>query len=264
MLLPIAERQYADDTYKKDTAEDKARRAKIKKLIMILVVILTAPAAAACVYFEKMGIFMILISVAFIINTIVGAEKHTINGKTETDLIGLGYLLLAIAGFTIILGISVHFGEDSEGIATDILGLLFLSSIALVIIGRLIYLGIKAAAISKRKRKCTEIVSARYSGYKDYWNLASASGHGASVIGDPIYKYYYEGETYHLTIIENIPARSDKSIELELFVDPEHPERFYSEEFFSRNVRSIKLTIKVAVFLLAVCGALMALVYYSE
>lgn len=259
MLLPIAKRLYADDPYKKDTAEDKARRNKIKKLIMALVVILTATAGAACMFLGKAGIVLILISVAITINTIVGLKKHTINGKTETDLMGLDYLLLAIAGFTFILGISVHFGGNSGDEMTDLLGPLFLALIASVIIVRLIYLGIKAAAISKRKRKCTERVSAQYSGYKDYWNLSKASGFAASVIGDPIYRYYYEGETYHLVIIENIPARSDRSIELELFVDPEHPERFYSKEFFSRNARSIKQTIKTAVFLAAVCAAFLVL-----
>lgn len=264
MLLPIAERKYADDPGKNALAEDKAKRAKIKKLVMILVFVLTAPAAVACLYFEKYGIFLILVSVAFIINTIVGSEKHTINGKTERSFIGLDYLHFAIAGFIMILGISVHFGGSSGDEMTGILGPLFLLLLALAIIIRLVFLSAKALAISKRKRKCTERVSAQYSGYKDYWNLTAATGFDASVIGDPIYKYYYEGETYHLTILENIPARSDRSIELELFVDPEHPERFYSKEYFRRNARSIKLTIKVTAFLLAVCSALIILVYYTE
>lgn len=265
MLLPIAERMYVDGLDEFDTGEDNGKRDKIKKVLNVLILVLAALAAAVSLFLEKMGLFMVVIGVALILYEIVGSKKCKINGRTERDFMIFDYMLLSAAVFTIIFGAAVHLsgGETEEGSA--ILGILFFSAIALAIIIRLIYLSVKAVAISKRKRECTERVSAWHSGYRDHWNLtpdAASVGIFANV-KDPMYKYYYDGDAYQIAIMEKIPARFDRSLELELFVDPEQPERFYSKEYFSRNARSIKLIIKLALFLLIVCGSIVGILFYT-
>lgn len=87
---------------------------------------------------------------------------------------------------------------------------MFVAAIAIVMIGRLIFLIACVIAASKRKAKCTECISAEY--YSDTQRTENVTKEPEYFIDKnnrPVCKYYYNGKYYQIVLPQN--ASGDKN-----------------------------------------------------
>ena len=128
--------------------------------------------------------------------------------------------------FIIIIGITTFFElkDDKKG---DVVFFgcmkVLLAIIALLLIGRAVFLIITAAAISARKKRCTEAVLAELTGLTVSPLDPDSGGDEESNF---IYIYNYEGNDYRL-IVDGFTTGIERTGELELSVDPQQPELCY-------------------------------------
>lgn len=112
-----------------------------------------------------------------------------------------------------------------------------------LIIGRIVFLIASLCAVASRKKHCTEQVHTEPEG--------SASGLGASFNftsdGMPVFRYNYEGEDYRFIDHDNATAyldlddtfKNDLKL-IDLHIDPNAPERYFSEIIFRRTGTKLK------------------------
>lgn len=262
-LLPTAERIYVDgmDTNEiyDESAEDNNRGIALPTWVfyVFFVILIALMVVDQNVFLICFGIFFILLAITKWGKRRLNVQSLKITLKSNIPFLIIGVILISI-------GILVDMETvDIDNEKTSIVfGTLFFSALTLALGGRLIFLSVKAAAISKRKKECTESVVAEHYSYRDPGNLAEITGYDISLVGDPVYKYYCQGNVYKFAITENIPVRYDKNRSIEIFVDPEQPERYYSEKLFCRNAKQIKFLLKLVLFLLVVIAAIVGIIFY--
>lgn len=136
------------------------------------------------------------------------------------------------------------------------------TAIIITVIIRLIYLILRDMAIYKREKECTEGVFAEPARYV----LSDESENGEKKIaeGDLLYRYYYNEKNYRFVIPEDSPSIIYENSYFIIGIDPEQPERYFSEQLFygelmlSNGAKNLRTNISVAAFLL-----LMAFVFFN-
>ena len=262
-LLPMAERIYVEGM---DTNEINDEPAEDNSSGIAL------PPWAFYVFFAILialvivdqNIFLICFGIFFILLAITKWGKRRLNIQSLKITLKSNIPFLIIGVILIIIGILVDMETvdlDRER-SSEAFGRLFFAVLTLALGGSLIFLAVKAAAIAKRKKECTESVVAELYDYRDPGNIAEITGYDISLVGDPVYKYYCQGNVYKFAITENVPVRYAKSRSLEIFVDPEQPERYYSERLFGQNAKKIKWLLRFAAFLMVTAAAILVIMFY--
>ena len=182
--------------------------------------------------------------------------KNTLWSRTPYIMAGL---------FIIIIGITTFFElkDDKKG---DVVFFgcmkVLLAIIALLLIGRAVFLIVTAAAISARKKRCTEAVLAELTGLTVSPLDPDSGGDEESNF---IYIYNYEGNDYRL-IVDGFTTGIERTGELELSVDPQQPEFCYYRQMSLYNGKKIKNLIFLIIFLLLfsspMWGAMLLMKYY--
>ena len=182
--------------------------------------------------------------------------KNTLWSRTPAIMAGL---------FIIIIGITTFFElkDDKKG---DVVFFgcmkVLIAVIALLLIGRAVFLIVTAAAISARKKRCTEAVLAELTGLTVSPLDPDSGGDEESNF---IYIYNYEGNDYRL-IVDGFTTGIERTGELELSVDPQQPEFCYYRQMSLYNGKKIKNLIFLIIFLLLfsspMWGAMLLMKYY--
>lgn len=263
-LLPLAKQIYVDgmdEPYYPPLDEHENEGFMIPGYLFILAFILIFVLVAA----DKKQIALACFGLFFFFFGLSGGGRRRIgirnfipNLKKNTIFPIAGLIVFCIGAFG-----DLEKLDDQTEMNTGMFAVFFFGVLILLFLGRLTFLLIKASAISKRKQQCTYLVTAVLHNYEDPENTAKLSGYSVTLVGDPIYKYQYHGMTYKFPIIDNVPARFDRNTVLELYIDPDQPERFYEEQIFSMNARRIKLLLQLAGILGGLTIAVAILAYFA-
>lgn len=109
-------------------------------------------------------------------------------------------------------------------------------ALAAVTAGRGIFLFTEARAISDRKKTCTVNVGATHTGNTVNNDVKSIYATKPPFV-KPIFTYSYNDVTYRLT--DHMNMYRDEG-DIELFIDPDAPERYYSMKLFCYNKEDIR------------------------
>lgn len=257
-ILPLAEKISADDIYKPAPVE---REFKISFPPMTYLILFAVMIVCA---FVCLPICMLLFGAAFVMAGLdsSGTIKHNGRAVENTAWNRLPFLLigLLVCAMTIVITLSGiknkgSRNSDSEDIsgANIVLGL-FALAVAAIIIGRLIFLVVNAFAISSRKKHCTCPVHVEGDTLSFY--AVDPSQNTEAHYSNPVYKYYYEGESYRFADHESLVSFFNDQPVLQVYIDPDEPERYYSPYLFRRNAYKLKSYIKNMIFILLLTSPL--------
>lgn len=240
-LLPKAEK-IPLNSYLYYAKEDIMPELNLKLWVTIIILVVWVVS-----WFYSPVLFAVLFGMSFITVAFNALRFSTGNALERESTIWkrISYVLVGV--FCIIAGIAMRVElESDKGLAVFFMLLKwYFVVVFLTMGGRLIYIIACARAISKRKICCTERVIAEHDPFRNNIDKGQAKEFYESVyrsldFNDPerqkeffsIYRRYgyeYEDGFYRLMISEHITdTLADKS-SIELFIDPQQPECFYTE-----------------------------------
>lgn len=262
-LLPTAE-IICTENKKPDTYSPK--ESKLPEKIKTLMLVLWLLSFPFCFYFDMMALLIMECGLGLGIASFISADKLKINGQTAR--LYTSFIVYELSMFIFVMGLAVFLATEKNkksdiDKASEIFGIVFFSALAIAIICKLIFLIIKTAVISKRKKKCTEIVTATHYTYIDPWGVTTVTASPISEVGCPVFRYFYHGELYKFAIIQNVPAFQYKNSSFEVFIDPNKPEHFYSDQVIVGTRKQFMSLLKATVFLAAVCAAIIAILFHT-
>ena len=209
-------------------------------------------------------IAIFVFGLVFILAGLNNTWRHKINGKIAKNTLWSRTPFIMAGLFIIIIGITSFFEmkDDKKG---DVVFFgcmkVLLAVIALLLIGRAVFLIVTAAAISARKKRCTEAVFAELTGL----TVSLTPYSGVDEESNFIFIYNYEGNDYRL-IVDGFTTGIERTGELELSVDPQQPEFCYYRQMSLYNGKKIKKLIFLIIFLLLfsspMWGAMLLMKYY--
>lgn len=235
-LLPKAECLFLDEQFSQETVYTKKSIG------------LKTP---SWVYFVLLGIMLIVAFInIFVLMLIFGSTfilaglsrtgslrrnkvriKNTVWNRLPFVMGGIFVIFLDIAMF-------VENKDDKQGdIVLFSLMKLFIAVTGVLAAGRLIYLIVTSIAISKRKKRCTEAVWAEFVGLTTDPDHCSEDSTYRG-LRDYIFIYHFEGNDYRL-IVDSFTPNIDGLSSIELYVDPEQPELYYSKQLFIYNRKNL-------------------------
>ena len=251
-ILPLAEKISADDIYKPAPVE---REFKISFPPMTYFILFAVMIVCA---FVCLPLCMLLFGAAFVMVGLDSSVNIRHNGRrVENNAWNrLPFLLigLLVCAMTIVITLSSiknkgSRNSDSEHISgANIVLKLFALAVAAILIGRLIFLVVNALAISSRKKHCTCPVHVEGDTLSFY--EADPSQNTNPKFSNPVYKYYYEGESYRFADHESLTSFFNEQPELQVYIDPDEPERYYSPHLFKQNGEKLKGHIKTIIIIL--------------
>jgi len=189
------------------------------------------------------GISLILLGLDFR-NTIEVGTKTGPKRKIENNLWNrLPFLLVGLfLTITYIIDF-INKNTNRNLFKNKIIARLTTAAIAAIIIGRLFFLIASLCAVASRKKHCTLPARTEPEG------IAAGLGEKANYRHDgmPVFRYYYENEAYRFVDHDNATAFfSDLSQtfvndlkNIELYIDPDEPERYYSPVIFRRKGKKL-------------------------
>lgn len=254
-ILPLAEKISADDIYKPAPVE---REFKISFPPMTYLILFAVMIVCA---FVCLPLCMILFGALFTMAGLDSSGNIRHNGRrVENNAWNrLPFLLigLLICSMTIVIVLSnINKGARNSydtSKANIVLGL-FALAVAAIIIGRLIFLVVNAFAISSRKKHCTCPVHVEGDTLSFY--AVDPSQNTEAHYSNPVYKYYYEGESYRFADHESLVSFFNDQPVLQVYIDPDEPERYYSPHLFKQNGEKLKSYIKNMIFILLLTSPL--------
>ena len=205
-----------------DVHDDDAPRRRSNPVLAVIFVLLFVTALILIVVFSKtnVAISVMIMGLIFMFIGTLGA----INGLRSGNVVFLVFPLFGAGAFTI--SAFIAFGsEDIRRYATAIIpyAILALFSLAglLLIVSRLL--------ISSRKRRtCTEAVSARCIMHKCHFDDNDDNNSRRRLVICPVYEYYFDGMTYYAQEDDysnvNVPELGERT---ELLINPCEPYDFF-------------------------------------
>lgn len=186
-----------------------------------------------------------MLGVLFIL---VAFSEVRISTKTGIKPESIRFPFLFAGIFMIIVGVSLKalYYDDAKGgeIFLKLINV-FVAVIALVMIVRLVFLIARGKAIAKRQTECTEYVLAEPNGYIEFAENTPESGEGKIVnLDTSLYRYCYQEEDYQFATQTDPAFLESDDVNIELYIDPDQPERFYSDQLFGYNAVKLKSHIK--------------------
>lgn len=249
-ILPLAEKISSDVIYKPEPVERKFK-ISIPSYVYLIIFLITFASAFVC-----LPLCMILFGALFTMAGLDSSETNRHNGKRAESNIWdrLPFLLVGLSMCSMAENITSSYikikgirnSQDISGVDTVIK--LFALAAATILIGRLIFLVVNALAISSRKRHCTYpvyVIGDTLSFFE-----ADPSQNIKPNFSKPVYNYYYEGEIYRFADHESLTSFFNEQPELQVYIDPDEPERYYSPHLFKQNGEKLKGHIKTIIFIL--------------
>ena len=170
------------------------------------------------------------------------------NAWTRLPILTLGSVMIVFfGGFPAYHNISEFFNyHDMHNYAPAIF-IFFGAAIAAVLVGIMIYLIARIAAAASRKKACNVPVKLQYcnlfNGGSDITNYIVADPKGRLS-----YKYTYNGADYRFTDFENAVPLSNDTDNIQVFIDPDIPQRYYAPWLFrSSRKKLISFLVSVSV-----------------
>lgn len=250
-LLPRAEKISSDSLYDNETIKDKRFGIKVNvwvfiALFLILIILM----------FTLSNLFYIMFGAVFILGAFNKSGKIESNDEIVRNTMWSRLPFLFAGIFVEIIAIFfITMNKKGEEQASRILGkllLLFIVAIVLVVISRLIFLIACICAVSKRKKVCTDRVSAEPDGFVGKVDISEENAD----LSDPdigfVYKYFYQGEYYRFIVSEGKYDLIFEDGNLEVYIDPDQPDRYYSKKLFMYRAENLKLFIKSLLIILIV------------
>lgn len=257
-LLPRAEKIPADRVHDNETIKVKGFGIKVNIWVLIALFLITI--GSMCV---MPSLLIIMFGALFILMSFNKSGSFEKSERIARNTMWNRLPFLFIGIFLEILGIAVIIigkkGREQGGRVFRILILLFCVALVLLMIGRLVFLISCIRAVSKRKEECTDRVFAEPGGFAGEADIME----GNVDLSDPnigfVYRYYYQGEYYRFIIYEGRDALILDDGKLEVYIDPDQPDRYYSDQFF-RYKEDLKSNIAAFTFLLVAIIFLLILV----
>ncbi len=250
-ILPLAEKINADDIYRTAPVKD-GFKIKIPPIVYLIIFVVTIIS-----FFVFVPLFFFLFGSAFFLAGLDSSGNIEHNGvKVENNAWNrLPFLIVGalICSLSVVITLSnIHnIGRNStyDTSSANIVIVLFVLAVALIIVGRFIYLVAAAFAISSRKKHCTHPIYIEDDMLSFY--ETDPSQDDGSDFGLSAYKYTYEGESYRITDRENILSFFRDQPDFQVLIDPDKPERYYSPYLFTQNAKKLKsFLMKMLFFLL--------------
>lgn len=244
-LLPKAEWIPSDERSSQGPVyTEKGMGFNIPTMVFLVLFISMFP-----LFFLLPVIAMFVFGLICILAGLKNTGRHKVNGKITKNTLWSRTPYIMAGLFIIIIGITTFFElkDDKKG---DVVFFgcmkVLIAVIVLLLIGRAVFLIVTAAAISARKKRCTEAVLAELTGMT-VPPLDPDSG--ADEESNFIFIYNYEGNDYRL-IVDGFTTGMEGAGELELSVDPQQPEFCYYRQMSLYNGKKIKSLIFLIIFLL--------------
>ena len=255
-ILPLAEKISADDIYKPAPTE------KGFKITFPFYVYLSMFAVMIICAFICLPLCMFLFGASFVMAGLdsSGTIRHNRKVVENNAWNRLPFLIigLLVCSMTVAVTVSSIKNKGSRGSAdmssANIILTLFALAVAAIIIGRLIFLVINVLAVSSRKRHCTCPVHIEGDTLSFY--EADPIQNNQTHHGDPVYKYYYEGESYRFADHESLTSFFSEHPVLQVYIDPDEPERYYSPYLFKQSGVKLKSYLKNWLFILLLTSPL--------
>ena len=198
---------------------------------------------------------MLLFGAAFVMAGLDSSGNIRHNGRrvennawNRLPFLLIGLLICSMTIVIVLSNINKGARNSYDTSKANIVLKLFALAVAAILIGRLIFLVVNALAISSRKRHCTCPVHVEGDTLSFY--EADPSQNTEAHYSNPVYKYYYEGESYRFADHESLTSFFNEQPELQVYIDPDEPERYYSPHLFKQNGEKLKGHIKTIIIIL--------------
>lgn len=243
-LLPLAEKVSSDALFDNEP-ETKAKTSK-SDIIWALAITAAFWLWSASVFVKELDgwseILMLIIGVCILFSK---SSTATINGRAVKSTLwvripfAFGLFLLFVLAYN-------QYFKDGKLEGFDIIKRVMSIAMILTAFGGVVYLFVVSWAISKRAEECTECVFAEPDSSESYDEIRSYTQKDSELT----YRYCHDGYNYRFNIPEDVTIVFDDSSYFVVCIDPDKPERYYSEMLFRRNSKNMRTFLTVVASLL--------------